>query len=137
MTTTADTISHYHSIFAHFPLILFTAALVTDLLNYFGKSKAFAAGHWLIILGVLACIPTITTGLAAAVPLDPKEYFLEQHRYLGFVTAISGSLYAGLRISAMLWNLPLKPVHYVGASILLVALVSWVSDYGFLIPQQS
>lgn len=130
---TVETMSHYHSFFAHFPLILFTAALVTDLLNYFGKSKAFVAGHWLIILGVIFCIPTITTGLAEAAHLDPKEYFLEQHRSLGFATAISASLYAGLRISAMLWKLPLKPVHYVGASILLVALVSWASDYGFLI----
>lgn len=127
-------ISQYHSFFAHLPLILFTAALVTDLLNYFGKSKAFLAGHWLIILGVLTCIPTITTGLAAATPLDPAEYFLEKHRYLGFVTGISGSLYAGLRISAMLWQLPLKPGHYVWASILLVALISWTSDYGALIP---
>lgn len=131
--TFEQTMIEYHNFFFHFPVILFTAALIADLFNYFGKTRAFTAGHWLIIAGLLTCIPTIITGLAAAPAFDSANIFLEKHRSLGFSTAISSSLYAGLRISAMIWALPLKPLHYVGFSILLVALISWTSDYGALI----
>lgn len=132
-TSIDQAVGKFHPLFLHFPIVLFTAALITDLLNYFGKTKAFIAGHWLVIAGVVTCIPTIITGLAAASSFDPTDYLIEKHRDLGFATGISGSLYAGLRISAMLWNLGLKPIHYVGFSVLLVALVSWTSDYGGLI----
>lgn len=128
-----EAIGRFHPVFLHFPIVLFTAALVCDLLNYFNKVKAFTAGHWFIIFGTLACIPTIVTGLAAAESFDPTDPILIKHLYLGYATGICGSLYAGLRISAMWWPLPLRPVHYVWLSILMVALVSWASDYGGLI----
>lgn len=137
MTFLADTpqqlIGQFHSLFFNFPIVLFTGALVTDLLNYFGKSRAFTAGHWLIIAGVVMCVPTIITGLSAAESFDANDYILAKHRSLGYATGISGSLYAGLRISAMCWKLPLLPAHYLGLSLLLVALTSWTSDYGALI----
>lgn len=126
-------IGQFHPIFLHFPIVLFVAALVTDILNYYGRSRAFSVGHWLIISGVIMCIPTIITGLAAAEAFDATDPFLEKHRYLGFATGIWGSLYAGLRISAMRWELPLAPKHYLGLSALLVALVWWTSDYGGLV----
>ena len=131
--TLEQTIGQFHPLFLHFPIVLFTAALITDLLNYFGKTHVFAAGHWLIIAGVIFCIPTIITGLEASLSFAPDNYLIEKHRFLGFATGITGSFYAGLRISAMLWKLPLKPLHYVFLSVLLVALVSWTSDYGGLI----
>ena len=113
--------------------MLFTAALIADLFHYFGKKKALTVGHWLVILGVLSCMPTITTGLAAQGNFDPNDLIVQKHRYLGFVTGIAGSFYAGFRISAMIWKFPLKPIHYVFLSMLLLALVSWTSDYGALI----
>lgn len=128
-------IGQFHAFFVHFPIILFTAALVADLLNYFGKSRAFTAGHWLVIAGVVMCIPAIITGLTAAESFDAADVFLVKHRFLGLATGISGSLYAGLRISAMRWQLPLNPAHYLGLSVLMVALVSWTSDYGALVTQ--
>lgn len=131
--TVEQAVGQFHPIFLHFPIVLFTAALIADLLNYFGKKRAFVAGHWLIIIGVITCIPTIITGLAAEVNFNPNDYLLQKHRSLGFATGISGSLYAGLRISTILWNLSLKPIHYLFLSVLLVALVSWTSDYGGLI----
>jgi uncharacterized membrane protein len=126
-------VGQYHALFWFLPVILFTAALIADLMHYYGKKRAFVVAHWLVIAGVVSCIPTLLTGIAAETSFAPGNVFLEQHRYLGFATGISGSLYAGLRISAMLWYLPLKPVHYVFLSLLLVALVSWTSDYGGLI----
>lgn len=126
-------VGQFHAFFWYFPVVLFTAALIADVLYYRGKKRAFVIGHWLVIAGVVSCIPTLLTGLAAEASFDPGNYLIEKHRYLGFATAISGSFYAGLRISAMLWVLPLKPIHYVFLSLLLVALVFWTSDYGGVI----
>jgi uncharacterized membrane protein len=129
---TVEKIGQWHSIFLHFPIILFTAALVCDLLNYFNRSKALMAGHWMVIAAVVMCIPAIITGIAAASALDSNDLFLSKHRTLGYSTGMFGSLYAGLRIAVMKWKFNFKPAHYVGLSILMVALVSWTSDYGAL-----
>lgn len=126
-------IGQYHAFFFFFPLVLFTAALVMDIWNYFGKKEAFVIGHWLIIAGVVMCVPTILTGLFAAHSFDPQDFIAAEHRLLGYCTGICGSLYAGLRISAMCWKLPLTPVFYLWLSVLLVALVFWTSDYGALL----
>jgi len=126
-------IGQAHAYFFYFPIIFFMAALIADILNYFGYQRAFTIGHWLIISGVVMCIPTIVTGLNAANSFDLSDPILAQHSYLGYATGISGSCYAGIRISAMLWKLPLLPSHYMGMSILLVALVSWASTSGGLI----
>lgn len=131
--TVDQLIGQYHTFFLYFPVVLFTAAFVADLLNYFGRPGFFKVGHWLIISGVVFCIPVIITGLSAAAAFEPGNYLVEEHGTLGYATGISGSFYAGLRISAMLWKLPLKAIHYVVLSGLLVALVSWASDIGFLI----
>jgi len=126
-------IGQYHLIFFYFPIILFTGALIADILNYFGYTRAFKFGNWLIICGVIACMPTLFTGLAAAFSFDQTNPILLKHQSLGYATAISGSFYAGIRISTMFWKLPLLPSHYMGLSLLLVALVTWTCDYGGLL----
>jgi hypothetical protein len=131
--TLEEYIGQFHAIFSYVTLAFFLAAFIADLLNYFGRTKALAFGHWFIILGVLSCIPTLFTGIAAEESFTTTNFFLEKHISLGYTTAISASFYAGLRISAMLWSLPLKPLHYVFLSLLMVALVFWTLDYGWLI----
>lgn len=126
-------IGSYHAFFVHLPIILFSAALVCDLLNYFGKAKAFTAGHWFVIAATLSCIPAIITGLSAAVGYDANDPMLVKHLYLGYGTGVAGSFYSGMRISAMRWGLPLQSYHYVWLSIFMVALASWTSDYGILL----
>ena len=128
-----EAIGKLHAFFIHFPMLLFTAALLADVLHYFGKLKTLTIGHWLVIIGVVMCIPTIITGVAAANGYASSDFFLERHRMLGYTTGICGSLYAGLRISYMIWKLPLQPFHFVFLSLLLIALVSWTGDYGSLI----
>lgn len=132
-TSLDQTIGQYHALFLLFPIIAFTGALICDLLNTFGIKKALTIGHWLIITGVLLCIPTIFTGEEAAMSFNPNDAMLAKHRFLGFATGVCSSLYAGLRISAMYWRLAIPPNLYLGLSILLVALVSWTSDYGALL----
>ena len=131
--TTEELVVQLHRLLLYFPIFFFIAALVADILNYYGRNRWLVTGHWLIILGWIFCIPTIITGLTAMQGYDLNDYFVYQHRYLGYATGISASLYAGLRISVMIWKLPLRPIHYVVLSALMVALISWASDYGFLI----
>lgn len=127
------TIGQFHSLAALLPIIIFTAVLICDLIHSFGKRKAFIIGHWLVIAGVIACMPAILTGLEAAQHFKPENDFLETHRWLGFATGVTSSLYAGLRISTMLWDIPISKKWYLVMSILLLALVSWTSDYGILL----
>jgi uncharacterized membrane protein len=131
-----EKIGRLHLIFFYFPTILFTAALVCDIVNYyFNKPIALAIGHWMIIGAVVMCIPTIISGLAAASGMNPDDPILAKHTSLGYSTGVFGSLYAGLRIAAMNWPLNLKATHYIGLSVLMVALISWTSDYGALVSQ--
>lgn len=133
IVTLEQYVGQLHPIFWYFPLFFFSGALVADLFYYFDRPKAFIIGHWLIIVGVLSFIPTLITGSAAEVNYDAANFFVEKHRHLGFTTAIAGSFYAGLRISAMLWTLPLKAFHYAFLSMLMVAMILWTSDFGWLI----
>ncbi|MBA3816960.1 MAG: hypothetical protein H0X29_10685 [Parachlamydiaceae bacterium] len=127
------TIGQLHSLTVLLPILIFTAVLICDLIHTFGKPKALVIGHWLVILGLLACMPAILTGLEAAQHYRPESELLENHRWLGFATGISCSLYAGLRISTMLWKLPISKKWYLVMSVLLLALVTWTSDVGILL----
>lgn len=131
-----NAIGQLHSIFLLFPIILFTAVLICDLTYGMGKQGALKVGHWLVILGLLFCIPTIITGQEAAKSFDPLSPNLQQHLFLGFATGFAASLYAGFRIAAMLWTLRIKSTIYIGLSVLMAALVSWTSDYGALITRE-
>ena len=126
-------IGHYHATFFHILLALLIAALVSDILAYYGKLKSFTLGNCLIISALIVCIPSILTGIAASVNFNHTDYFYVKHQFLGYATGVSCSLYAGLRISAMWWKLPLLPIHYVILSIMMVALVLWTSDFGALL----
>jgi uncharacterized membrane protein len=133
MSTMETKLGQFHPLILHFPIVLFTAALICDLLNYIGVKKTLSVGHWLVITAVLMCIPTIITGLEAAESFDPNDAYIAKHRLLGYVIGVAGSFYAGLRIAAMRWHLHLNPALYAGISLVIVALVSWTSDYGGLI----
>jgi len=133
--TVEQVFGYYHATLFNFPLILFSTALGCDILFYYDKLRSLKWGHSFVVLGVIMCIPTIVTGLAASVNLDITDSILAKHRMLGYATGMFGSLYAGLRISAMWWDLPLLPKHYIGLSVMMVALISWCCDYGVLVAQ--
>ena len=126
-------LGHYHSIILYIPLALFVVALVWDVLYYLGRVKSLMIGHGLIILGVIALTLTMITGFGAAFHFDSQNVYLIKHQSLSYILLISASLYAGLRISYVVWSLPLKPIHFVFLSTLILALISLNCDYGFLI----
>lgn len=132
-TVTQQVIGGFHPYLAFFPLMLFIGALVADIFYYMGKSKGFTAGHIFVILGWLSCIPVVVTGHFAILDFDATNAIVSEHQSIGYVTMWASSAYVGLRISAYLWNVPLLPIHYVGFSALMVAVVLWASNYGYLI----
>lgn len=131
-STLNQTIGSYHALMAHVLMAIFAAALVCDVLAYFGKARALQAAHWLVIVGVVACMPVLFTGMAAAQAADVHDPFLARHITLGYTTAVATSLYAGFRIAAMWWHLQVPASFYLMATIIIVALISWTADYGWL-----
>ncbi len=127
----------FHPVLVHFPIVLFTVALVCDLLHGFGKKEPFYMAHWLIIAGTLSALPTIYTGLEAAEAFDPNDAYVYKHKLLGFAIGIYAVCYTIFRILQMRKNWDLPPVLFVALSVILVALTLWTSDYGGLITRGS
>lgn len=130
-TTLNENIGSYHEFFSHFPVFIFFAALVCDLLYYFGKIQTLKSGHWLVILGVITCMPVLFTGIAA-IQNTMQAPILAKHISLGYMAAVATSVYAGLRISDMWWDLKIPVSLYIMIDLVLIALISWTADYGWL-----
>ncbi|MGE5610034.1 MAG: DUF2231 domain-containing protein [Bacillota bacterium] len=57
---------NWHVILIHYPLALLTVGVVIEILSFLWKrSTVRTAGRWMILLGALAALPTITTGIFA------------------------------------------------------------------------
>lgn len=126
-------LGHIHSWIWYAPMIIFVTVFLSDLLAYYGKLKTFKLGHWLVVLGFIACIPTILSGFSIQVNLDPNQVFVAKHRLLGIYTVGSAFVYACLRMALLKWDFPFKPIYYLGLTALMIALISWTNDYGLLI----
>ena len=59
-------IPNFHVILIHFPLAMLGAGVAIELFSFFWRRSSFRqAGHWMILLGTLAAIPAVTSGLYA------------------------------------------------------------------------
>jgi uncharacterized membrane protein len=91
---------NYHPIFVHFPIALWLAALLFELLALGAKGEEMhRTACWLLYLGTLAGVVTVLTGLLAedAVPLGPARAVMEFHEEMMLVTfflAVALSLFA-------------------------------------------
>lgn len=80
-----------HVVLIHFPIALFIAAVLFDLIAFWTKRRAFAdAAYYNLLVAALATIPTLVTGLIAwQLQLEgqrPKGILL-QHMLLGILSA--------------------------------------------------
>lgn len=133
MSSFEEAVGRFHPVVLHFPIALFTAALVCDLWSYIRKKEDYTVGTWFIVAGLVSCAPTLMTGLAAAESMDLENPILIKHRSLAFMTTAFASFYAGLRISALWWKFEVPGWFYAGLSVIMVAMVSWTADFGGLI----
>jgi uncharacterized membrane protein len=122
----------YHPIFIHFPIVLFTVALICHLIAGIGKKGALFVGHWMIIAGTIMCLPALLSGLEASARFDPNDHYLETHKWLAFGTTAAGFIYSFLCIGALREKFHLPAIIYIALSVGLVSLISWTSDYGGL-----
>ncbi len=92
----------YHPLFVHFPIALWLAALLFELLSLAGGEgeEMHRTACWLLYLGTLAGVVTVLTGLAAAdgVPRGPARSVMEFHEEMMIATfalavALSGGAY--------------------------------------------
>lgn len=127
----------FHPLFVHFPIVLFSCALISDVLYGINRKGAFYVGHWLIFGGTVMFIPTIVTGLYASESFDSQDPYLYLHKILGFASGIAGAAYAGIRWAAMREKWVFPPVVYVILSLIVVSLIYWTSDYGGLLTRTS
>jgi uncharacterized membrane protein len=59
-------IPNFHVILIHFPLALLGAGVAIELFSFLWRRSSFrAAGNWMIVIGTLAAIPAVTSGLYA------------------------------------------------------------------------
>jgi len=133
MSSLEETLGQFHPVVLHFPITLFTIALVCDLWSYFKGKEDYRIGTLFVIAGLIACAPTLLTGLAASEAMDQNDPVLIRHRTLAFSTTGFASLYTGIRIAVKWWKLEVPRWFYISMSFILVAMVSWTSDYGGLI----
>ncbi len=93
---------NYHPLFVHFPIALWLAALLFELLSHLGGrgEEMHRAACWLLYLGTLAGVVTVLTGLAAEdlVPRGPVRGVMEFHETMMLTTfvlavALSGFVY--------------------------------------------
>jgi uncharacterized membrane protein len=57
---------NWHIILIHYPLGLFIVGVLIELFSFLWRRSGFrAAGRWMILIGALSMIPTVTTGLYA------------------------------------------------------------------------
>ena len=82
-----------HVVLIHFPIALFIAAVVFDLIAFWTKRRAFAdAAYYNLLVAALATIPTLVTGIIAwQLQLEGQRLrgLLLQHFLLGI---LSGAL---------------------------------------------
>jgi len=120
---------NYHPLFVHFPIALWTAALLFELAARALKQDALHRTACAVLaLGALASVPTVFSGWSAqaAVPESgPANDVKELHQNL----MITASILSGILAAVGLFVLPRKPLPMLRAAFLagLVVLVGMMA----------
>jgi len=114
---------NYHPLFVHFPIALWTAALVFELAARIAKHDGLhRVACAVLALGALAAVPTVFSGWSAqaAVPesRDARDV-MEIHENL----MIMASILSGVLAALGLFVLPRKPAAILRAAFLIGLLV--------------
>ena len=110
-----------HAALVHYPLALVTIGVLLEILCvlFWRKSALRTAGRWMLVIGILAAIPTLTTGLYAL-------------RQTAGITAPQSELWEAVASasswSEAQWQAVTDHVTYaaLGAMLLLAGIVIWI-----------
>lgn len=110
-----------HAALVHFPVALVTVGVLLEILCvlFWRKSTLRTAGRWMLVIGILAAIPTLTTGLYAL--RQTVSSTAPQSEFWEAVTAASSW-------SDAQWQTVATHVTYsaIGALLLLLSIVIWI-----------
>lgn len=123
----------FHSLFAEFPIVLFTATLIFDLLEYFGYRRSFAIGSWILWLGTFMCIPTIISGWQSTPHSQNHPELLSTHTFLGYILLIYAVLLSLFRLFCYGKNRTDYTILFLALSLILVILTAMTSARGGLL----
>jgi len=111
---------NWHVILIHYPLALLSLGILIELLSFFWRTGGLrTAGRWMILLGTLLCIPTVTTGIYAF------------RDVVGGHDGISwASRKAHAPLSAAQWHLLIEHLWWnVGGTVaFLLAVIIWIGS---------
>src|ERR1700722_10305810 len=95
-------IGTFHPILVHFPIVLFTLTLICDLLYGIGKTRSFMVANWMLLGGIIMCIPTLATGWEASESFPPDNPIVPKHMILAFTTSSFALIYGIFRLVSIL-----------------------------------
>lgn len=128
-----DGLQNIHPVFVHFPLALLSIGILFDVLGYFLKKLSLSnAGWWCFVVGVIAAIVTVFTGLQAEESVSLSQAaneVLEQHEHFQIYSTV---VLTGL----LIWRgvkrgvLPNPPIVYLIITAIAVGAILFGSHYG-------
>jgi len=114
---------NYHPLFVHFPIALWTAALLFEIAARLAKrDELHRIACGVLALGALASIPTVMSGWSAEAGVPPKgaaHDVKELHETL----MVTSSILSGILAALGLFVLPRKPTAALQAAFLVGLLV--------------
>ncbi|HKM90461.1 MAG TPA: DUF2231 domain-containing protein [Candidatus Acidoferrales bacterium] len=129
---------NYHPLFVHFPIALWTAALLFEIAARLAKKDELhriACG--VLALGALAAIPTVLSGWSAESGVPPKGAAYDV-KELHETLMVTSSILSGILAALGLFVLPRKPTAALRAAFLvglvvLVGLMAVGADRGAML----
>ncbi|HEY8667874.1 MAG TPA: DUF2231 domain-containing protein [Tepidisphaeraceae bacterium] len=110
---------NWHVIFIHYPLALLSIGILIEIFSFLWRTSGFrAAGRWMILIGALATVPTITTGMYA---------------YRDVVSPDEGGSWAqhvqDAKLNVRQWEFLRQHILYnaIGSAVFLVCVMTWLA----------
>ena len=138
-----QSLPNYHPLFVHFPIALWTAALLFELAarlvppQWLNRQSLHHIALGALALGALAAIPTVMTGWSAeqaVPPTGPAHDIKDLHENL----MVSAAILSGILAALGLFVIPRKPAAMLRAAflaglVLLVVLMAIGADRGAML----
>ena len=125
-----------HVVLIHFPIALFIAAVVFDLIAFWTKRRTFAdAAYYNLLVAALATIPTLVTGILAwQLQLEGQRLkgILLQHLLLGILSAVLICLVWWLHFRARKKTVELPTYRFLIETLAVLAVIVTAHLGGFL-----
>jgi len=118
-----------HPAVVHYPIAFLTYALALDLYHWRTRRRITPFVQWTLVLGVVACVPSMVSGWFAAEPVVDGNPMVAKmvplHNIAAYAVFFGAIMYAGLRVGELYgeWKASRALKASLGA-VLLVALVA-------------